>query len=90
MGNGPVNALDNALRKALMVFYPEVRTIELTDFKVRVIDQSSTTAARVRVLIDSSDGESVWTTIGVSNDVIEASFIALVDSFEYKLSRKES
>lgn len=90
VGNGPVNALDNALRKALMVFYPEVKTTELTDFKVRVIDQSSTTAARVRVLIDSSDGESGWTTIGVSNDVIEASFIALVDSFEYKLSRKES
>lgn len=89
VGNGPVNALDIALRKALGVFYPAVREMHLTDFKVRVIDQSSTTAAKVRVLIESTNGEESWTTVGVSNDIIEASFHALVDSFEYQLSKKE-
>lgn len=84
-GNGPVNALDAALRSALMPFYPSVNDIHLTDYKVRVLDGKSATAARVRVLIESSDGADSWTTIGVSCDVIEASWLALVDSFEYKL-----
>ena len=89
MGNGPVNALDLALRKALSVFYPSVKEMQLTDYKVRVLEQNSTTAARVRVLIETSDGSSTWTTIGVSNDIIEASLIALADSVEYKLSKRE-
>ena len=87
-GDGPVNALDRALRKALEVFYPELATAHLTDFKVRVIDSKSATAAKVRVLIESTDGESVWTTVGVSTDIIEASWIALVDSIEYKLLKE--
>lgn len=87
MGNGPVNALDLALRKALAVFYPDVREMQLTDYKVRVLESNSTTAARVRVLIETSDGCDAWTTIGVSNDIIEASLIALADSVEYKLSK---
>lgn len=89
MGNGPVNALDLALRKALSVFYPSLKDMELTDYKVRVLEQNSTTAARVRVLIETSDVSSTWTTIGVSNDIIEASLIALVDSIEYKLAKQE-
>ena len=84
-GNGPVNALDAALRTALKSFYPAVNEIHLTDYKVRVLDGKSATAARVRVLIESTDGAESWTTIGVSCDVIEASWQALVDSFEYKL-----
>jgi len=84
-GDGPVHALDVALRKALEKFYPGVREIRLTDFKVRVLDSKSATAAKVRVLIESTDGENVWTTVGVSTDLIEASWLALVDSFEFKL-----
>ncbi len=84
-GNGPVNALDNALRQALKPFYPSVESIHLTDYKVRVLDGKSATASRVRVLIESSDGNDSWTTMGVSCDVVEASWMALVDSFEYKL-----
>lgn len=84
-GDGPVHALDVALRKALERFYPSVRQIRLTDFKVRVLDSKSATAAKVRVLIESTDGEAMWSTVGVSSDLIEASWIALVDSFEYKL-----
>ena len=84
-GDGPVHALDVALRKALEKFYPGVRQIRLTDFKVRVIDSKSATAAKVRVLIESTDGEHVWSTVGVSTDLIEASWLALVDSFEFKL-----
>lgn len=87
-GDGPVHALDKALRKALEVFYPELSHVHLTDFKVRVIDSKSATAAKVRVLIESTDGESVWTTVGVSTDIIEASWIALVDSIEYKLIKE--
>jgi len=87
MGNGPVNALDLALRKALSVFYPQIRNVVLTAYKVRVLEQNSTTAAQVRVLIESSDDTGSWTTIGVSNDIIEASLIALIDSLEYKLAR---
>ncbi len=87
-GDGPVHALDKALRKALEVFYPELGHVHLTDFKVRVIDSNKATAAKVRVLIESTDGESVWTTVGVSADIIEASWIALVDSIEYKLLKE--
>lgn len=84
-GDGPVNALDIALRKALERFYPLVSKIRLVDYKVRVLDGKSATASKVRVIIESTDGEITWTTIGVSSDVIEASWIALSDSFEYKL-----
>ncbi len=84
-GDGPVNALDKALRKALEVFYPSLSDVHLTDYKVRVLDSGSATASKVRVLIESSDGSSSWTTVGVSKDIIEASWIALVDSIEYKL-----
>ncbi len=84
-GEGPVNALDRALRRALEVFYPVIGKIHLIDYKVRVLDPKDATAARVRVLISSTDGDRVWTTVGVSNDVIQASWMALVDSFEYKL-----
>ena len=84
-GDGPVNALDIALRRALEKFYPVVSKIRLVDYKVRVLDEKSATAAKVRVIIESTDGEINWTTIGVSCDVIEASWIALSDSIEYKL-----
>lgn len=87
-GDGPVNALDIALRKALEKFYPVVSKFRLVDYKVRVLDSKSATASKVRVIIESTDGESSWTTVGVSADVIEASWIALVDSFEYKLSKE--
>ena len=92
-GNGPVNALDKALREALVEFYPELKQIVLQDYKVRVLDTKMATAAVVRVVIESGDGEHEWTTLGVSGDVIEASLIALIDSIEYKLwevkSKKE-
>jgi 2-isopropylmalate synthase len=83
-GDGPVNALDKALRKTLETFYPSIRDLRLTDFKVRVIDQGAT-ASKVRVLIESTDGQDIWSNVGVSTDVIEASLIALVDAIEYKL-----
>lgn len=86
-GDGPVNALDNALRKALHKFYPEVREMRLVDFKTRVIEGSDGTAARVRVQIESRDAKEIWSTIGVSENIIEASWQALVDSVQYKLSR---
>jgi 2-isopropylmalate synthase len=84
-GDGPVNAMDGALRRALKHFYPELQTVRLTDYKVRVIDGNAATAAKVRVLITSSDGKQTWTTVGVSEDIIDASRCALVDSIEYKL-----
>lgn len=84
-GDGPVHALDKALRKALERFYPVVSDMRLIDYKVRVLDSLNATASKVRVLIESSDGERSWTTVGVSSDVIEASWFALVDSIEYKL-----
>ncbi len=87
-GDGPVNALDRALRKALEVFYPELREMKLTDYKVRVLNPQDATAAKVRVLIESTDGREIWTTVGVSTDIIEASCLALVDSIEYKLMQK--
>lgn len=86
-GNGPVNALDRALRKALERFYPVLKEVRLIDYKVRVIDGKEATAAKVRVLITSTDGSQTWTTIGVSGNIIEASLMALIDSIEYKLMR---
>ncbi|SHE44404.1 citramalate synthase [Alkalibacter saccharofermentans] len=83
-GNGPVNAIDKAIRKALEVFYENLKDFHLVDFKVRVLDGANT-AAKVRVLIDSTDGQEFWSTIGVSTNIIEASVGALVDSIEYKL-----
>ncbi|UCE51849.1 MAG: citramalate synthase, partial [Desulfobacterales bacterium] len=88
-GYGPVSALDNALRKALDRFFPDLDTMRLVDFKVRVIDGTRGTAARVRVLIESRDQERIWSTIGVSEDIIEASWQALADSFQYKLAKEE-
>ncbi len=89
-GNGPVNALDHALRKALTKFYPQIKEMHLVDFKVRTLEGSEGTAAGVRVLLDSSDGQEIWSTIGVSENIIEASWQALVDSIEYKLSKDNS
>jgi len=80
-----VNALDNALRKSLEKFYPSLREMVLTDYKVRVVNASAGTAAKVRVLIESRDHKSEWTTMGVSTNLIEASYLALVDAVEYKL-----
>jgi len=84
-GNGPVNALDNALRKALVEFYPSVDAVRLLDYKVRVVDHGQDTRAIVRVLIESTDGNSQWHTVGSSSDIIEASWMALADSLEYFL-----
>ncbi|MCL2094090.1 MAG: citramalate synthase [Treponema sp.] len=84
-GAGPVNALDGALRRALMHFYPVLQQVKLHDYKVRVIDGNAATAAKVRVLISSTDGRKSWSTLGVSEDIIDASRAALVDSIEYKL-----
>jgi len=87
-GNGPVNALDKALRKAIEVFYPHLKEMKLVDYKVRVID-SGASAAKVRVLIESSDGLTNWTTVGVSTNIIEASMLALMDSIEFKLLKDD-
>jgi 2-isopropylmalate synthase len=85
LGEGPVNALDNALRKALICFYPQVAMVSLSDYKVRVLASEHGTGAQVRVLIESTDNKSQWGTVGVSHDIIEASWQALVDSISYKL-----
>lgn len=87
-GNGPVNALDNALRQAILRYYPELEQMHLSDYKVRVIDEKDATAAKVRVLIESSDYANRWSTVGVSGNVIEASWNALVDSMRYALIGK--
>ncbi|MEI7542913.1 MAG: citramalate synthase [bacterium] len=84
-GDGPVNALDNALRKAIIKFYPAIKDMHLVDYKVRVVEGTAGTSAKVRVLIESSDKKDVWTTVGVSENIIEASWLALLDSVEYKL-----
>jgi 2-isopropylmalate synthase len=84
-GDGPVNALDNALRKALTPFYPTIADVQLADYKVRVLNAKAGTAAKVRVLIESRDREEMWGTVGVSENIIEASWQALVDSVAYKL-----
>jgi len=85
MGDGPVNALDNALRKALTCFYPQLASVSLSDYKVRVLASEHGTGAQVRVLIESTDHQAQWGTVGVSHDIIEASWQALVDSISYKL-----
>ncbi len=87
-GNGPVNALDIALRKCIEKFYPEIKDMRLIDYKVRVLDEEKGTGAKVRVLIESSDGKESWITVGVSTNIIEASFRALIDSIEYKLYKR--
>jgi 2-isopropylmalate synthase len=88
-GNGPVNALDHALRKALEEFYPHLRELRLLDYKVRILDESKGTAAKTRVLITSGDGRETWGTVGVADNIIEASWQALVDSVEFKLRADE-
>jgi 2-isopropylmalate synthase len=85
-GIGPVNALDAAIRKALLPSYPHLATVRLTDYKVRILDGNVGTSAQTRVLITSSDGTSSWSTVGCSNNIIEASWIALADALEYALS----
>jgi 2-isopropylmalate synthase len=85
-GNGPVDALDRALRKALVEFYPELTKVKLVDYKVRILDESQGTASTIRVLVESSDGKREWRTVGSSANVIEASWLALADSLEYWLS----
>ena len=87
-GNGPVDALDKALRKALLEFYPSLAQVQLADYKVRILDESAGTESQVRVLIESSDGEHQWRTVGSSTNIIEASWLALADSLEYWLLRK--
>ena len=89
-GDGPVAALDEALRKALARFYPAIAEVKLTDFRVRILDPEQSTHAKTRVLIESTDGDQVWNTVGVSENLIEASWEALVDSVEYKLFLEES
>jgi 2-isopropylmalate synthase len=89
LGNGPVNALDNALRKALEKFYPQIKETELIDYKVRVLDSGQGTASKVRVLIETGDKKDKWGTVGVSENIIEASWQALVDSISYKLYKDE-
>ncbi|HDI79070.1 MAG TPA: hypothetical protein ENF54_05465, partial [Desulfobacteraceae bacterium] len=88
-GDGPVNALDNALRKALTKFFPEIEEMRLVDFKVRVIDGDRGTAAKVRVQIESRDGSDIWSTVGVSKNIIEASWEALEDSVQFKLLKRD-
>ena len=87
-GNGPVNAIDNALRKALLKFYPELGEIELLDYKVRVLPKGEGTASMVRVLIESGDHKTKWGTVGVSFNIVEASWQALCDSVIYKLLKE--
>ncbi len=87
-GDGPVNALDNSLRKALAEVYPEISEMHLSDYKVRVLDGNRGTAARVRVLIESANQAEKWSTVGVSENIIEASWQALIDSVNYLLMKK--
>jgi 2-isopropylmalate synthase len=87
-GDGPVNALDAALRKSLEIFYPSIKEVHLIDYKVRVVNAKAGTAAKVRVIIESRDKESIWGTVGCSENIIEASWQALVDSVEYKLLKE--
>ena len=89
-GDGPVNALDRAMRKALLPFYPELDRVQLTDYKVRILDEQAATAALTRVLVDASNGDESWTTVGSSVNIIEASFQALLDSLELPLLRRAS
>jgi 2-isopropylmalate synthase len=89
VGNGPVNALDNAIRKALEKFYPELKDVKLFDYKVRILSTKDGTGAQTRVLIESGDRKSKWGTVGVSENIIQASWQALVDSIDYKLLKEE-
>lgn len=89
VGNGPVNALDNAIRKALEKFYPELKEVKLLDYKVRILSTKDGTGAQTRVLIESGDGRSRWGTVGVSENIIQASWQALVDSIDYKLLKEK-
>jgi len=88
-GDGPVDALNNAMRKALVAHYPHIKDVHLVDYRVRILDPEEATAAKTRVLIESTDGQDTWGTVGVSTDLIEASWEALVDSVEYKLFLEE-
>ncbi|MGI8926044.1 MAG: citramalate synthase [Tepidiformaceae bacterium] len=85
-GNGPVNALDTAARKALVEFYPQLADVKLVDYKVRILDTAAATGAKTRVLIESTDGTRYWTTVGCSTDIIEASWLALADALEFALT----
>jgi 2-isopropylmalate synthase len=87
-GDGPVNALDGALRRALVKFFPQLKKVQLEDYKVRILDSTAGTGARTRVLIESTDGKEEWGTVGVHDNIIEASVQALSDSFEYRLLQK--
>ena len=84
-GNGPVSALDTALRKALVKFYPAIAAFHLTDYKVRILDGTAGTSAKTRVLVESSNGKERWTTVGVSTNILEASYQAVVEGIEYGL-----
>ena len=84
-GHGPVNALDKAIRKALIKFYPELEEVNLYDYKVRILEEKRGTNAKIRVLIESGDNHTKWGTVGVSENIIEASWQALLDSIQYKL-----
>ena len=88
-GDGPVNALDSALRAALVAFYPQLKKVTLTDYKVRILDTETGTGAKTRVLIESTDGKDEWGTVGCDGNIIEASLQALTDSMEYALMRKK-
>jgi 2-isopropylmalate synthase len=90
VGNGPVSALDHAIRKALEKFYPKLKDVKLLDYKVRILSTKDGTEAQTRVLIESGDGQSKWGTVGVSKNIIEASWRALVDSIDYKLLKEEN
>jgi len=87
-GDGPVDALDQALRKALLQFYPDLADVKLIDYKVRILEENAGTASQVRVLIESSDGRENWRTVGSSTNIIEASWLALADSIEYWLVKQ--
>jgi 2-isopropylmalate synthase len=87
-GNGPVSALDNALRKALTQFHPDLKQVRLTDYKVRVVNEGAGTGASVRVTIESADGHAMWRTVGASENILEASWLALADSLEWWLVRR--
>jgi 2-isopropylmalate synthase len=89
-GNGPVNALDQALRKALLQFYPSLSQVKLVDYKVRILEASTGTESQVRVLIESSDRTDEWRTVGSSTDIIEASWLALADGLEYWLLKQKA
>jgi 2-isopropylmalate synthase len=89
-GNGPVNALDMALRKALLQFYPSLAQVKLVDYKVRILEESTGTESQIRVLIESSDGVDEWHTVGSSTNIIEASWLALADGLEYWLIKQKS